>query len=589
MNSRWQGRVCHKSGPAAFAAAVLIASMTAGCMKHDASYEAAATQALASSEKPAPAAKAPTGSRLAPASTAAAPATPASLASTQVAGKPASGPAGFIDPLTKSGERVSLTLEQCLRRTLANNLGLQIARFGPPIAHTTVIEAEALFDPTWFLNSAAGRVREPSPNSFLGTSALIENTWTFTTGIQDHLVTGANVQLSQSWTWLRANSPFIATPSPQYSPGLTLSVTQPLLRGAGVEVNTSPIVLARLDETISAEDFKLVLQNTILQVEAAYWDLVVAETQVQAISEALEAARENLRITTRRFEEGKDKRVVVSLATSAVTSREADLVAARLHLATASDLLKRLMHDPELPLAQPVVLLAMEPPLADPTPVGSPLLEKSLSVALQNRPELHQADARLSQADLRERVAKNATLPQLDFVASYGLTGLDKKLGPAMEQQFSTEFYNWSAGLNFSFPIGNRGPTAAYHRSQLLQSQTVRTREDILQQVMLDVSQSVRNLAAAQESILASRAAREAAEQTVKDEEAFVSAGAALLKDLLDAQGTLADAKVREMQAMSAYMVGLAALQRAQGTLLDYNNIRLLDETSARAPAASKK
>ena len=494
----------------------------------------------------------------------------------------ASAPSGFIDPLTKSGQRITVTLDDCLRRTLANNLGIQIARFGPPIARTTVTEAKAIFDPSYFLNSAASRFKEQSPNIFLGTQTAIENQWTLSTGIQDRLITGASVQLSQNWTYLHANNTFLATPNPQYNNGLTLAVTQPLLRGGGIEVNTSPIVLARLDEKISVEDFKLAVMNTILQVETVYWDLVVAETQVRAISDALEAARENLRIAQRRFEEGKDKRVVVSLATSAVTSRQADLVTARLHLAQTSDLLKRLMNDPDLPLTQPAVLAARELPLSEPMPVGMPLLERSVAVGLQSRPEIRQAEDRLAQADLRERVARNGELPQFDFVAAYGLTGLSSDLGGAFDNQFTAQFYNWSAGFNFSFPIGNRGPQAVHLRSRLLQEQTVRGREDVRQQVILDVAEAVRNLASAEESILASRAAREAAEQTVHDEEAFVSAGAALLKDLLDAQGDLASARVREMQAQAAYMVGLAALERAKGTLLDYNNIQVLPDIGAR-------
>ena len=56
--------------------------------------------------------------------------------------------AGFVDPLTRTADRVPVTLESCLRRALANNLSIQIARFGPAIARTVIAEAEALFDPS---------------------------------------------------------------------------------------------------------------------------------------------------------------------------------------------------------------------------------------------------------------------------------------------------------------------------------------------------------------------------------------------------------------------------------------------------------
>jgi len=503
-------------------------------------------------------------------------------------GQAAPRPAGFVDPLTKSGDRVPITLEAAIRRALANNLTIQIARFGPPIARFAAVEAEAIFDPSWFLNSAVSRVKQQAGNFFAGANILVAKQWTFTTGLQSLLPTGATVQLSQDWTWQHSNDQFLS-PNPQDVSGLVLSLTQPLLRNAGVEVTTSPIVLARLDEKISAADFKNTVMTTVLAVETTYWNLVVAQTQVQALTEALTAAQENQRIARRRFEEGKDARVVVSLAESAVTSRQADLVTARLALAQTSDVLKRLMNDPELPLTQPVVLEAGELPLTKPVPVGLALLQQSIVTAMVNRPEMQEAQARLDQAGVRERVARNGMLPQLDLVASYGLSGLGKDLDRSLDQEFTAQFYDWSVGLNFSLPLGNRARTAAHQRSQLVEDQTLRQREDVRQQIVLDVSAAVRNLAAAAEAIQARRAAREAAEQTVHDEQAFVGAGAALLKDLLDAQRDLASAKVAEMQAMSDYMAGLAALEKAKGTLLEYNNILILGESVTGAPPAPRK
>jgi len=62
-----------------------------------------------------------------------------------------------------------------------------------------------------------------------------------------------------------------------------------------------------------------------------------------------------------------------------------------------------------------------------------------------------------------------------------------------------------------------------------------------------------------------------------------VAAGAALVKDLLEAQRDLADAKVNEVRATADYMLALAELERAKGTLLEYNNITILDGEAAGA------
>jgi outer membrane protein TolC len=497
--------------------------------------------------------------------------------------KPAPRLAGFVDPLTKTSQRIPIALEGCLRRALANNLGIQIAAFGPAIARTVVRESEALFDPSWFLNDALSRVKQPSGSIFTGAGTFIAKQSNFATGLSTLLPTGANVQFGQDWTYQHSNQAFLLSPNPQFDADLSLTVSQPMLRGGGVQVNRSPIVLAQLEETISLAQFKVQLMGILLDVEAAYWNLVAADVRIQAVSEALDAARENLRIATRRFEEGKEKRVIVSLASSAVTSRQADLVAARLQLVQTSDLLKRLLHDPELPLKEPTVLEAVELPVTTPIPVGPEVLQASMVAAMQHRPEVQQTDARLSQADVHERVADNGRLPQLDLAAGYTLNGLRQKLDRAIDEEFTTNFYDWSVGMQFSVPIGNRARLSAYERSQLERSRALHERENTQQQILLEVSDAVRSLAAAEESVLATRAARQAAEQTLHDEQAFVEAGVALAKDLLDAQRDLADAKVREIQTMVSYMIGLAALERAKGTLLSYNNIEVIGVEKAAA------
>ncbi|MGB2937793.1 MAG: TolC family protein, partial [Phycisphaerae bacterium] len=143
---------------------------------------------------------------------------------------------------------------------------------------------------------------------------------------------------------------------------------------------------------------------------------------------------------------------------------------------------------------------------------------------------------------------------------------------------FETRFFDWTVGLELRVPIGNRARTAAHERSRLEQAQALTAREDTRQQILLEVSDAVRNLAAAEESIQAARAAREAAEQTLADQQANVGAGAALQKDLLEAQRDLADAKVHEIQARAAYMTGRAALEHAKGTLLEYNDMEIIGE-----------
>ncbi len=486
-------------------------------------------------------------------------------------------PAGFVSPLNPEGAHVRVTLEDCLRRAIAHNVQIQIARFGPQIAETAVTESEAIFDPSWFLNNAAGRVRRDTGTQLAGAATLTVEQWDFATGLEALLPTGGQAGLSQTWIRQETNS-FFVMPSPQYDTAMTLSLTQPLLRGFGPTVTRSPIVLAKLDHRVSLADFKRRLMDTLLEVERTYWQLVLAQRSVDAVQEALEAAEENRRVAQQRFDAGKARRVNVSLAESAVTQRRATLIAARLDVAQTSDRLKRLLNDPNLPLDDPTILEAVEQPITVPIPVDRALLQQTMLAAMKNRPELAEADARIRQSDLLEDVAANERMPRLDLIGAYGVVGLDRRLGNALDEQYGTEFFEWTAGVEFEVPLGNRARQAAYNRARLERALAVKTREETRQRVLLEVSEAVRNLAAAEEAVLAIRAAREAAEQTLADQQANVTAGAALAKDLLEAQRDLAQTKVQETEALVTYMTGLAVLERTKGTLLEYNGIRVVDD-----------
>jgi len=232
-------------------------------------------------------------------------------------GDKASGPPeGFVDPITRDADRVPITLEGCLRRALVGNLKVQIARFGPAIAETYVVEAEALFDPAWFLNNALGRVRQDAGSFLLGAATLVTKQWEFDTGVETLLPTGGTVALSQDWTYIDSNSAFFM-PNPQYDTDLNLEVRQPLLRGGGPggheepdragppgpsrqpgrqrRARTAAHERSRLERAVAARQREDTRQQILLEVSRAVRDLAAAEESILATRAAREAAEQTLR------------------------------------------------------------------------------------------------------------------------------------------------------------------------------------------------------------------------------------------------------------------------------------------------------
>lgn len=76
--------------------------------------------------------------------------------------------------------------------------------------------------------------------------------------------------------------------------GATFSVIQPLLRGAGRDVATAPMRLARLSEQVNRLTLKTTVSDTITQIITAYRELLRAQEQLQIARDALERSRQLL-------------------------------------------------------------------------------------------------------------------------------------------------------------------------------------------------------------------------------------------------------------------------------------------------------
>ena len=62
--------------------------------------------------------------------------------------------------------------------------------------------------------------------------------------------------------------------NPNYSTGLEFSITQPLLKDFGIDLNKHNIYIAKNQVNISDYDFKSKVIEIISNAENAYWDLV---------------------------------------------------------------------------------------------------------------------------------------------------------------------------------------------------------------------------------------------------------------------------------------------------------------------------
>ncbi|HEY7086705.1 MAG TPA: TolC family protein, partial [Tepidisphaeraceae bacterium] len=205
-----------------------------------------------------------------------------------------------------------------------------------------------------------------------------------------------------------------------------------------------------------------------------------------------------------------------------------------------------------------------------------------IDTAMENRLELGQQQYRIDSADVALRVARNNELPQLNLVGTVGIQGLDGAFHNTVEDQVHNDNMNYSVGLQYEFPLGNRAARAITQRALLQRQQAVDQYRNLIEQTSLEVKTALREVNTTYDEIVATRQARFAAADALLAIQQREEGGEALTPTFvqlkLDFQERLASAADAEVQAISNYNIAIAALEKAKGTLLRYNNVIMEEE-----------
>ena len=380
------------------------------------------------------------------------------------------------------------------------------------------------------------------------------------------------------------NSDGLVPFSHSYAANIGLSVTQPLLKGFGTDVNEANIYLAQRDHRISLATFRRQVITTVESVEEAYDNLLLAKANVYVQERLLQATLDTQKRIKARADVDADK-IQISQVEAAVQSRSADLIRARAQHRNTSDQLKTAINDPEIDIRQNLLINPTDKPISEPIAFN---LGEQIDIALRQRTELQEARLQIERADIVLKVAKNALLPKADLTLSVQSSGLDDSFDSAWGGTINAaKFLDYGAGLKVEIPFGNREAEAGKRQTELQREQVIVQMVRVAQQIVLDVKLQLRDVLSSYQEIQArSRSRVSAADQlhAFIQKEEIVNLTPEFLNLKLQAQSQLAQAELAEIQSVIQYNLAIAKLEQSKGTLLEYNRISL-----DKAPPVSNK
>jgi len=456
-----------------------------------------------------------------------------------------------------------LSLEDALRMGRSRNVGLRAAELLPEQARLDLLYAEAGFEPELYGSATYTDSESPTVNAFQPstTRTSIEGAL----GWRQRVATGGLFDLAFRPARFDTSGS-TAFPNQQFTTEWDASYRQPLLRGAWTDYNLAPMTKARYGLSQAQHEYDRSVQDTLLQIVQAYWELVFARENWRVGLSALSVAKEQLRITEERIrvrEVAPRDRVADE---AEVARRQEDLITAENLIRTREDDLRRLLFDATDPTLWKFNLRPTSPIPVAPDAKERPF-EPLVDIALANRPDLRSQQSAVAQAEVAALESNSDSLPNLDLVGNVSSDGVRDEFYKAWRDVVNQNYPEWSVGIEFSIPLGNHAARARQQRAAL----EVERQRRLLHAATLDVTKQVReaarNLRSLAQSVLASDESVRLATTNLETEQVKLRVGASTAFEVQRRNQDLSEARSRHLRNQLDYRVAESRLLHAQGIL----------------------
>jgi outer membrane protein TolC len=562
-----------------------------------------------------------------------------------------------IDTLVKDGV-LELSLKDAISLSLENNLDIAIARYNIPIAAADVLRTQAGgtfrgVNTGVVQNTPGGGVggfgSGSSGAGAGGTSGGAGGAGSGASGlVQSTLGTGTNVQTfdpsisgqlnNEHYTQPLSNITIYGVPTLQQnttngninyvqnfptgtsfsavfdnsrgttnSPNSFLNPTlnsyyhvllqQQVLAGFGFGPNLRFFRIAKNNQKISDEAFKLQVISTITQIANMYWDLVAAYEDEQVKSRSLDFANQTLESDRKQLSLQAIPAMDVMKAEGEVATREQDLTVAKTTLQFQELLIKNALtknlDDP--------ILEAMPVRPTDHTgtlEVTQGQTEDMIARALRDRIELSESDLDIDNRRISQIAARNAVLPSVSLTAFYGGTGLaglqnpasgvvstaPSDWGGAVTNAFNNSAPDYYLGMSVNIPIRNRIAKSDQYRAELETRQSELRLQQLKKQIRIEVRNAQYALEQSEARVVSARKGRDLAQKTFDIMAKEQELGAGSNYQTLTAQRDLAVAESMLVAAMTAHQKAKIELDRSVGSTLEANSISIESAKTGIAP-----
>jgi outer membrane protein TolC len=354
-----------------------------------------------------------------------------------------------------------------------------------------------------------------------------------------------------------------------YSPVLNVSVTQPLLRGFGADVNQANLLNANDTDRLNKINLRQAIIDQVTQVISAYRALILSSNNLQNQRRQLTEAQKSFEINQKKIEAGQLEPTGNIQQSYQIESLNLMVEQAENEFNTTSlDLLQSIGLDPGTRLSVPSDVVVGT--------IRIPNLSQACKTALKNNSQYLAQQINLRADKRAYEVATNQQRWQLDISANMqtGST-TDVEGSRGIQGIYNGRNTSQSAQLQLTIPIRDIN-----RKSQLINAK-VQLEKDRLtlittkRALITTVTNTVNTIQSQAKRYLLAERQVKLANQSYDLEKKKQQAGIASALDVNNTQNQLIQAQTGLISAKIAYLNQLSALERLLGTTIDVWQLKL--------------
>jgi len=333
----------------------------------------------------------------------------------------------------------------------------------------------------------------------------------------------------------------------------TLRFSQPLLKGAGANIDQAQLRRARITEKTNILAFRRSVSELVVSTIGAYRALSQAYRQVEITEASVQRANQQLDVTRSLIQAGRVARREITRSEATIANRELALLRSKNRLDSANfNLINTLDLDSSTRI-QPQEDLAAERFTQNGT--GNLNVQQSIEAALRNRSDYRSAELAAEAAEISSLVAENDKLPDLSF-------DIRVKRDRALDRT------DHQASLNLKIPLNDRNPKLKILQAQNNLIIAKRNLEELRESIGVSIRQAINDVEVGFRVMELAGEARQLAEENLTIEQNKFSQGLSSTFEVSASELDLVSAQNSETDAIIGYLDALTKLDHTMGLIL---------------------